>query len=445
MMIETFRHPRSCDFSRDFTLSVDGAAVEVLHTEAADFANFIYDASKGPVEVVVTRLRDTIEAFEIRPRRLGIQGEARVKELRFTLERAEKLSVEIEGMRPLFVWANPPEPDRPDPADPKVRYFEAGQIYEMERLSLESGETLYLEGGAVLKTRIVTSGAEDVTIRGHGIFDGSFYSRERGDCVPGIVFDRCRRVTVRDITMIRPSGWMLLPGACEEVEIFNLKQIGEVVSSDGIDVVGSKRVRIRDCFLRNNDDCVVVKAFVVGANNLTDTRFDFCECPEDILVERCTLFNAPAGNAMEIGHELSVDYVRDVTFRDIDVLAVHGHGAVFSLHNNDRAVISDILFEDIRVEHCWDKFIDFRISKSRFSTDEERGHIRGVTLRNIDWAQMPVNQGYTISLIGGWGPENRIEAITFDRLRLNGRAIRHVDELELTTRYAEDVRVTSPA
>ena len=98
--------------------------------------------------------------------------------------------------------------------------------------------------------------------------------KERGDMVPSIVFNRCKGVTVRDITMIHPSGWMLLPGACEDVEIFNLKQIGEVVCSDGIDLVGSKRVHIHNCFLRNNDDCVVIKAFVESENNLTATHFD---------------------------------------------------------------------------------------------------------------------------------------------------------------------------
>lgn len=443
-MITTFTHPKSCRRSGDLTLSVGGVEVEILHTEAADFANFVFDPNDGPVEVLVRRHHDTIDEFAIRPLSKKIDGRAEVKELRFTLERPEKLSIEIDGMRPLFFWANPPETDAPSPEDPKVRYFKAGQTYEMDCLSLASGETLYIEGGAVLKTRIVTSQAEDVTIRGYGIFDGSYFDRERGDAVPGIVFDRCQRVSVRDITMIRPSAWMLVPGACEDVEIHNVKQIGEVVSSDGIDIVGSKRVRITDCFLRNNDDCVVIKAFFLGEKNLTHTNFDFARNSEDILIEGCTLLNAEAGNAMEIGHELSVEYVADVTFRDIDVLSVHGQGAVFSLHNNDRAEIRDILFERIRIEHCWDKFIDFRISRSRFSTDDQRGSIRRVTLREIDWYQIPQNQGYTISLIGGWGPENPIEDVKIENLRLNGRAIKDLDELEVTTRYAKRLRVVPP-
>ena len=440
-MITTFTHPRSCAFSTDISIEINGQPVEVLHTEAADFALFVYDASQGPAEVVITRFADLVEGNTIRPRSRKISGEASGKTLRFAIESAEKLCVEIDGLRPIFIWANPPETDKPSEDDPNVRYFKAGQIYELGKFSMEAGQTLYIEGGAVVKGRIHTQHTDNITIRGHGIFDGGYYSSDRGDMVPSILLERCNNVVVRDITMIHPSGWMLVPGACENVEIFNLKQIGEVVCSDGIDVVGSKHVHIDDCFLCNNDDCIVVKAFFLSSNNLTDTHADLRECPEDILVENCTFLSMPAGNALEIGHELSVDRVSDVTFRNIDILNVHGHGAVFSLHNNDRAVIEDILFENIEVEHCWDKFIDFRISESRFSSDDERGHMRNITLRNVNWHQMECNVGYTVSMIGGWDAEHMIEDVKFENCCINGKPIKHIDELEICTRHAKNIRV----
>ncbi len=442
-MIQAFTHPKSCAISDQLTLTVGGVPIEVLQTDAADFANFIYDASSGPVNVVICRKNDTIEKFTIRPLRLNVQADVDVKTLRFSIDDAAKLSIEIEGMRPLFLWANPPEIDRPSESEPDVHYFKSGQIYEVGLLEMQDGETVYIEGGAVVKGRLLTTGKEHVTIRGHGIFDGSYYQQGHGCMLPSIVFDHCQNVTVRDITMIRPSGWMLLLGACDQVEVFNLKQIGEVVCSDGIDIVGSRDVHIHNCFLRNNDDCVVVKAFVIGSNNLTDTHLECARSPEGILVENCTFLNAESGNAMEIGHELSVDHVEDVTFRNIDVCSVHGQGAVFSLHNNDRAEIRNVLFEDIRVEHCWDKFIDFRVSRSRFSTDETRGSMRDITLKNINWLQTPNNVGYTISIIGGWSPQNMIQDVKIENLCLNGQAIQHIDDLEITTRYSSEIRVVS--
>ena len=98
-MIHTFSHPRSCAISADLSLCVDGVPVQVLHTAAADFANFVYDPCDGPVEVFVKRRRGIIGAFEIRPLAKGIKGKAEAEVLSFTIDKPEKLSVEIEGMR----------------------------------------------------------------------------------------------------------------------------------------------------------------------------------------------------------------------------------------------------------------------------------------------------------------------------------------------------------
>jgi hypothetical protein len=170
---------------------------------------------------------------------------------------------------------------------------------------------------------------------------------------------------------------------------------------------------------------------------------DLQENVENVLVRRCTLANWHAGNAMEIGYELSVDSVKGVTFTDIDVLHCHGMGAVFSIHNTDRARITDVLFENIRIEHCYDKLIDFRISPSRYGTDTERGSAKGITLRDIYWHQTPFNQGSTISLIGGWDEKHTIEDILIENFCLDGKPIQHLDQLEICTRHCHNLRLKS--
>lgn len=441
-MITTFTHPRICTFAHEIELWVDGKAVEVLRTDAADFANFIYDPADGPVEVKVNyRDRIPVDAVDIRPQARSLQAEILGTCFIFELDRPEKLSLEIPGRSPLFFWANPPETDRPDPEDPNVLWFKGGQVYEAGRFNIEQGQTLYIEGGAVVRGFVRADSVNNVTLRGHGILDGGYYLHGGREFHHLARFFNCKGITVRDLTMIRPSGWMLVPVASEDVEIFNLKQIGEVVSSDGIDVVGSSRVHIHDCFLRNNDDCVVVKAFIVGIKNSNPDPCDGRENVEDVLVENCTFLNARAGNAMEVGHELNVEYVRNVTFRNIDVLSVQGQGAVFSIHNYAQALVENITFEDIRIEHCYDKFIDFRISTSRFSVGDITGRIRNVTLKNIQWFRTPSNAGYTVSMIGGWSKEADIQEITFENICIDGRTISSLDELEITTRYASGLRL----
>jgi hypothetical protein len=142
---------------------------------------------------------------------------------------------------------------------------------------------------------------------------------------------------------------------------------------------------------------------------------------------------------MEIGHELRTGSVRDIRFRDCDVLAVHGHGGVFGIHNADRAMVSDVLYEDIRVEHHYEKLVDFRIVESRWSKDEERGQIRNVTLRNIDVAISVFNPGYSCSLIGGLDAQHRIEHVSFENFRRAGKPVTCADEMDLYCKQSNGI------
>ncbi len=445
--MKIYSHPRSLPRSTDYQLTINEQRVEVLATEVTDFAIGALTPDDFPARIEVTVLRPAhTHQVTIRPLGKNITANVSGCKVSFTLDRPEKLAVDFgSGSKSLYLFAQPPETNPPVVGAAGVVSFPAGQITEIPLLTLEDGQTLYLPGGAVLKGRIHIKSKNGIRICGHGVFDGSFYAKDTGGAVPSIIVERCPGVLVEDITMVRPQSWMLVLAACAGATVRNLKQIGEVISSDGIDVLGSSDVLIEDCFLHNNDDCVVVKAFDLGANNVADTRVDGRENVRNVLVRHCTFANWMCGNAMEIGHELSVDSVQGITFRDIDVLHVHGTGAVFSLHNNDRALISDVLFEDIRVEHCYDKFIDFRLSKSRFSTDAERGRITGVTLRNIVWHRSIYSSGYTISLIGGWDSDHTIEDVILENIVINGTPVRHLDELEINTRHCHGLRMIPPA
>lgn len=443
--MHVYRHPKSLPRSTDYRLTINGQSIEVLATGVADFAPCSLEPADFPAHIEITVLRPAAPtALTVRPLAKNLSATVSGHTVTLTLDRPEKLSFDFGwGPKALYLYAQPPETNPPAPGTPGVITFPAGQISEAANLSLEDNQTLYLPGGSVLKGRIHVKGKRGIRLCGHGIFDGSFYA---GETIPSIIIERCPDAIVEDIIMIRPTSWMLVLGACAGATVRNLKQIGEVISSDGIDILGSSDVLIEDCFLHNNDDCVVVKAFLLGANNVGATNVDGRENVANILVRHCTFANWHAGNAMEIGHELSVESVRGVTFRDIDILHVHGSGAVFSLHNNDRALISDVLFEDIRIEHCYDKFIDFRVSKSRYSTDAERGRIKGVTVRNITWHSSTYNAGYTISLIGGWDAEHTIEDVTLENIVINGIPVRHLDELEINTRHCHGLRyLAAPA
>ena len=227
---------------------------------------------------------------------------------------------------------------------------------------------------------------------------------------------------------------MLVLGKCEGVRVSNLKEIGEVVSSDGIDVCGSRDVLIEGCFLHNNDDCVVIKA-CANYDNQTDWRADV----ENVEVRKCVFMNAGAGNTMEIGFELRTEQIRNIRFHDIDVLWKHGIGAIFSINNTDRATVSGVVFENIRVEHYYDKLVSIRISESRYSKDTERGRVRDILFKNIDVAKSPFNDGYSHSLIGGFDEEHNVERVVFENFTHGGIKATRARHIDLFTRHANGI------
>lgn len=295
-----------------------------------------------------------------------------------------------------------------------MHYFKAGQVYEVGELRLKDNETLYIEGGAVVRGCVRATSASNVRIAGNGVLDGGFYTRGIDGRRP-IVLEDCKKSVIENIIMIEPTSWMIVLGLCEQVTVRNVKQLGSLGSTDGVDIVGSRQIRIENCFLRNGDDCVVIKSLDLSKNKF-DATLDYSRDVDDIEVTGCAFLAYLGGQAMEIGHELRTNNITNIRFRDCDVLGVHGQGGVFGIHNTDRGHVSNVLFENIRVEHYYNKLVDFRIIKSRYYKDEERGQIRDVVLRNIDVTVSQFNPGYSISTIGGYDAKHQVKKCTIRKL-----------------------------
>jgi polygalacturonase len=236
--------------------------------------------------------------------------------------------------------------------------------------------------------------------------------------------------------------WMIVPVGCERGRIANVQEIGECLASDGVDVVGCRDILIEDCQFQNHDDCIVVKALMrdEGPNKSVGMIANGCHDVENILVRRC-IFENTQGIVFEIGHELLTKSVKNVRFTDSDVLHSHNGGSIIGIHNCDYAVVSDVLFEDIRVEHYWDKFIDLRVMDSQWAEHGGKGQVRNITVRNIQVDHHPANTGYTICLIGGWDAEHTVSGVKIENICVNGKRLTHLNQLNLFTRHAEDIEL----
>jgi polygalacturonase len=413
-----------------FHVRVNDRPAPVRETRVAAFAIVTFD---GPATVEV-QVDHPVAAAVIRPLSRGITATVEGPCVRFHLAQAMNLSLEIEGHLPLYFFSSPGETNPPLPTDANVLFFRAGQVHEAGELQLQDNQTLYIEEGAVLRGCVRASNAKNIRICGRGILDGDCYQPNENSR-KSIVLDRCEQVRIEDITMIHPSRWMLVLGRCRDVQVRNIKQIGEVMCSDGIDICGSKDVQVDGCFLCNNDDCVAIKAVHYDA--------EWCADVENVLVQNCIMMNEGYGNTMEIGYESHTDNIRNITFRNCDVLHVHGHGAVFSIHVGDHATVQDVLYEDIRVEHYYTKLVDFRVAPCRGIRDQERGQIRNICLKNIRVQRNQFNAGSSISIIGGYDAQHTVQGVSFEDFYLDNELVLNADQLDLFTKQTSGIVFSS--
>ena len=388
--------------------------IQIFKTEAA---YFIPAQIVTPAEI---KFITDKKQMRISPLRLNIQAEKLEDGFRFLLNENINLYIVLEGLDlPIFFYGGTPEE-----YDGRATYFfKTGAVYEVGGIHLQDNESVYIESGAIVKGCITARNANNIKVYGQGILDGSFFGHQRS-----IFFENCTDITIKDIIMINPTTWMTALFSCKNIYVGNIKQIGEVVSSDGIDIVGCKEVLVENCMLMNNDDCIAIKHMGADLYN-----------PENIRIRSCVLFNSHAGNAIEIGHELRCDEVSGIQFTDIDIIRVDGQGAPFSIHAGDRAHVHDILFENIYVEHYWDKLFDFRVMKSRFNTDKEYGRISNIILKNIHITKSIYNAGYSIAVIGGHDSEHKVSNVLFSDIYVGGEKILSPNQIDLYEKDTENI------
>ena len=445
-VLVTYPAPLQAERSSWYRVYVNGKESFVYDNPVAAFTGFDFS---GKVEVVI-HTGFNVKWVDIRPLRLGIKPVWNDSTIRFTLTENCKISIELNRMfedteKPLFLFANPPETDVPDKDDPDVIYFEAGRIYDVGLLEIGSGQTLYIEGGAVVKGSLLAWKADHVTIRGRGILYANGIRGKLKDkrlrWMRAINIVHCRHVQVRDIIVDNSDTWQVVPVMSEDVRISGVKLISGNGSDDGIDIVRCRNVLIQDCFIRTKDDCIAIKAFMEDKQYRGDSG---------VIAQHCVLWNAEWGNAMEIGFETRAHVISDITFRDMDVIHVE-RGAVMSIHHGDDALIRKVRYEDIRIEDAKDKLIDMAIFRSQYSRDKPaspeenerlymhgawdgvirvppedsayhagfRGRIRDVTFRNI---RLPEGR-LPYSIIYGYDKAHDIRDITIEGLFVCGKEI----------------------
>lgn len=417
--------PPESEPAPEFKVEVNGQQLFVYNTRCAAVAYFSFS---GHADINVTFFSQLRE-FDIRPKSRMIKAELYRNQIRFSLEKPENLSIEINKniKRPLFIFANPIETFVPDKKDKNVIFFEGGKIHYPGEVMLKSNQTLYIEGGAIVIGHILTDRGENIKIIGRGILDNRIY--KRGEYRP-IEINQCNKVLIEGIILTESRHWSCASFASENIKYNNLKIVSSNDWDDGIDVVGSKHILVDNCFIQTKDDCIAIKA---GVNYFTKFSSDYTV--DDIVVQNSVFWNGIWGNGLEIGFETRTDTIRNITFRNCDLIHVEGPEGTFTIHNGDRALVQNVLYEDIRVEDSQGWLIDFKILNSQYSKDKERGKIENITFRNI----VVEGENFPYSQLLGFDEKYSIKGVTLENFVIHGIKVTSTYNGMITSAHADDI------
>ena len=423
--LKIYAVPEGAESAPEFEMEVNGQKVFVYNTRPAAFAYFSFE---GKVDVKVTFLAP-VYSFDIRPKSRNVKGELYRNEIQFSLDKPENLSIEINKnlKRPLYIFANPLETNVPNKEDKNVIFYEAGKIHTPGEVFIKSNQIVYIEGGAIVRGNFMTDQGSNIKITGRGILDNSRYLK--GSHRP-IEINQCENVLIEGIILTESRHWSCASHGSKNITYNNLKIVSDNDWDDGIDIVGSQHVLVNNCFIRTKDDCIAVKS---GVNYFT--KFNSSINVDDVVIQNSVMWNGVWGNALEIGFETRSDTIQNVTFRNCDLIHTEGPEGTFTIHNGDRAVVKNVLYEDIRVEDSQGWLIDFRILQSRYSKDKERGTIENVMFKNISVE----GETFPSSQILGFDETHRIKGVSIENMVIHGIKVNSIYNGMIATIHSDEI------
>ncbi len=272
-----------------------------------------------------------------------------------------------------------------------------------------------LESGAYVHGCIKAENVKNIAVYGRGVLTLENYVQhfeKRNTGRDNLLLIRgCQNVKIEGVTLTDGCNWNCKIFGCDNVEIDNLKIIGSRSNTDGIDICGSRNVYVHNCFTRVWDDSLVVKALDTGD-------------VENILFENCTLW-CDMAHPVEVGVELRADYVRNITFRNLDIIHSMCGYSVLGIHHGDRARVSDIVFEDIRIEDAPScQLFDVRITDSVWNKDNRKGSISNILFKDIQYlGKEGCDRLLSNSRIEGYSENAFVDGVTIENITIKGKSI----------------------
>lgn len=395
--------------------------------EQTELINFL---SMEADEEVLLEIRPKTPSLSVRIRPRDLNAETTVSAdgtIKMKVKEAAQFTVEPYGKsRALHVFIDPPANYGVDFEDENVLYFGAGE-HDVGDLYLKSGQTLFIDEGAVVYATIFALHVENVKILGRGILDNSknkekiLYEANVSGSIAAVQnatrentlnFLCCKNVEIDGITIRDSLVYNIDCMSSENVRVNNIKVIGcWRFNSDGVHFSNCTDASLTNSFLRTYDDSICVRGFA----NYEYARFLNDEKQEDlsfecknITINNCVVWN-DWGKNLQIGTETLSNEIKNVTFENCKL--IHTTGMALTMWVVDNAFVHDVTFKNIAVEYdeymlkgaiqnsdsdvytdSYDTnyagfLVNFRLSwyfeYSMVKTAEELGRISGVKIEDL--------------------------------------------------------------
>jgi len=407
----------------DYRLECNGVDIPVYQHQAGSFAIL---RATGAVELTLERQSHPVSSAVLRPieRNTAPTVQAGKVSLRVTGPGIDALVLDADTAKPIFLFINPPE-TLPNQAS-VTHFFAPGKVYDLPegQLVLKSGESVYIAGGAVVRGSIMARGKrgepiKNIRISGQGLVDPI----KKGQ---PLALMNVTNAEVEGLIFLNTHDWSVRLFEVSSVKLKGIHVLSAGKFSDGLDILGSKDVQVADSFFHSEDDCVTIKG----------EKFGFSGNVERITLDNVVVWKCLSGNGFEIGWELGVDYIKDITIRNSSVMFAGTKEkpfkrAAISMHNSGGAKVSHVLYDNITIEQASENLIHFWVGTSPFSKGNSKiGTIQEVTFRRVryvDGAPLP-------SIFDSSAAPGNITKITFEGCSILGKPVKKLNDLNLELR-----------
>jgi len=396
---------------------------------------------------------DDIRSVTVHPLSRGIAVRREGTRVTFEVDSPGTVTLMVNGdhtNRPLHLFFSPPVEAPPEGAIVfGPGYHDLG--YD-NPITLIDGQTLYLAPGAWVEGMVHAKNARNIRIMGRGVLSQrrpGAVDYAGGTTAPsGIVLTNCQDVSISGIVLTRGiGGWCSFATNCDRVRISDYHVLASVVwSADGFNPCNCRDVTVERSFIRSGDDCIAIKGNT-GPSVLTHPHEPPAEQPsvENIRV-RGSVFWSDHNEVVVIGCETRARHIRNIRISDCDVLvhsASEGLGVfgILPLHGTD---IRNVVYDDIRVEHCEEQLFCFRFVESIWNIPGDLtfpGTIADVVIRNVSVLHQKDGPR---SEFTGYAPDKRIENVLIDGLHYSGKPVADAAGMGLrVNEHVADVRFAS--